>query len=844
MSDSTISLSADTTALMNSLNSVIEEISQVKDAVSTNTKAMGDSFEASARQAAQANDSIIQSTSGIGEQISEQTKVVKDFGAEQSKVAKEITKALNSQNNQQKDTNTTLTEQKKLMESQEAEIKKVTKAVEEQTSVVAKNGSKWKMVLQGFAIKLASETVDMFKKVIATGLDASRVYEDMSAKLSPLVGDIETARATFWSLNGLEDETATATDKLAQAFIDLGNNGLNNSNEQLKTYATIAHGTGKDINALTSSVIAFSQGSYKALRQFGILAKDNGDSISLTYKGVTQEIAKNSNALDEYLRDIAKNNFDGVLEEKLNTVSAAAGRLDNAWGTFCTRIMQSDGGFGELLILGNDFLANTLNGISDWLNDPAIIEWFHNVTKLTKECFEGINIGLEELGENFESILDLVGLEMEKGTNDWKIFFTHFFEFAQIGLLELSQNVGELWDNTVGVLNAIGEGIGNALSGGDFTEGYYFSRRKTEKEAEQALQIYKSTIASIEREITESEKRIVSERKRIAEKFSLNPVGEGTQNGNGMSLGGAKTSTAKDRPDVIAEKEKADELLAIESDYLSQKQILEKEAADFIRSLNPLDEELFALQENYESKLTMLEQFHEAQLISEQTYLEAKDKLLEKHNSDSLLARQSRQTEELKRMEEPYQTMQGITRNMSDAFFDLSSGMEESSSSYKALFAVQKSFAVASATMDAVRAWISALNDPTAVTWPQKLANYASAIATTTSAIGQLSSVSMYDKGGQIGAGEFGIVGEYGPELIQGPASITSRRKTADLARSAMNSGDVIINLYESQEKAGTVDSSQEDEARIINIFVSDIRRCGDMSDAIQNTFNLKRIGA
>ena len=43
---------------------------------------------------------------------------------------------------------------------------------------------------------------------------------------------------------------------MAKAFVDLGNNGLTNSNEQLKTYATIAHGTGRDINTLTDAVIA------------------------------------------------------------------------------------------------------------------------------------------------------------------------------------------------------------------------------------------------------------------------------------------------------------------------------------------------------------------------------------------------------------------------------------------------------------------------------------------------------------------------------------------------------------------------------------------------------------
>ena len=349
MNDSTIRLSADTSAFSDSLSKIAEEMTAMKDAVSSSATAMGANFDASAKQAEATNAAIHgldESVKTVTDSIEAQTKTVTDLGSEQSRVTKEISKALNTQNSQQKDANTTLAEQKKIMQEQEAEIKKVTKAVDNQTGVLKKNTSGWKMLMTGFAIKFASEIVDGFKSIISTGLEASRVYEDMSARLSPLVGDLETARKTFWSLNGLEDETATATDKLAKAFVDLGNNGLTNSNEQIKTYATIAHGTGRDINTLTDAVIAFSQGSTKALRQFGITAKDNGDTISLTYKGSTTEIQKNSKALDEYLSNLARNNFDGVMEAKLNTVSAATGRLDNAWGTFCTRLMQSDGGFG------------------------------------------------------------------------------------------------------------------------------------------------------------------------------------------------------------------------------------------------------------------------------------------------------------------------------------------------------------------------------------------------------------------------------------------------------------------------------------------------------------------
>lgn len=907
MNDSTIRLSADTSALTDSLSKIAEEMTAMKDAVSSSAAAMGANLDASAKQAEATNAAIHgldESVKTVTDSIEAQTKTVTDLGTKQSKVTKEISKALETQNSQQKDANTTLAEQKKIMQEQETEIKKVTKAVDNQTGVLKKNASGWKMLMTGFAIKFASEIVDGFKSIISTGLEASRVYEDMSARLTPLVGDLETAQKTFWSLNGLEDETATATDKLAKAFVDLGNNGLTNSNEQLKTYATIAHGTGRDINTLTDAVIAFSQGSTKALRQFGITAKDNGDTISLTYKGSTTEIQKNSKALDEYLSNLARNNFDGVLETKLNTVSAATGRLDNAWGTFCTRLMQSDGGFGELIIMGNDFLANTLNGISEWLDDPAVIEWFHTLAKTVRETFEGIRTAWDSVKDFFSDTLELIGVEMKDGTGNWKLFFSNFFQFAQIGILELSQKVGKLWDNTVGYLNAVGEGIGSALSGGEFSRGLDAARAQTKREAEETAKIYKATIAGIEKEITESQNRIVAERQRLAEKYQNKPIGEGTQYDEGLRIGvnkdsgkgkgGGDSSKALEAKDTwtpyyeqileldirskgdleqlkweharklsefnaviaenarISETEKNNALLIIQQDYQRQRAEIKKSSMDFINSLNPEDEEIVRLQESYSRKLEMLEQYYNDRLISEENYLQEHAALMDQYTTDSTAAKQKKQSEDLKKMMEPYEKMADATISISDAFDDLSANMNESSGAYKALFAVQKSFAVASATMDAVQAWIKALNDPTAVTWPQKLANYASAVATTTAAISQLTSVSMHDKGGFIKPGELGIVGEYGPELIEGPASVTSRRKTADLARSALTAqestspsyANVVINLYESQDKAGTVETSEDDESRIINIFVSDIRRGGDMSAAIQKTFNLKRVGA
>ena len=287
----------------------------------------------------------------------------------------------------------------------------------------------------------------------------------------------------------------------------------------------------------------------------------------------------------------------------------------------------------------------------------------------------------------------------------------------------------------------------------------------------------------------------------------------------------------------VSEEEKNNALLLLTQDYLNKRAELEASAKEFLASLDSYEEEIFNIESENAEKLALLEQYHNDALISEEEYLIALNRLQEKYSGEKTKAETKRRSAEVEAMIQPYKVMSQATSSMSDAFQDLSEAMENSGNSYKALFAIQKGFAVASATMDAIQAWMKALNDPEAVTWYQRLANYASAVATTTSILSRLSSVTMHDTGGHITAGEYGIVGEYGPELVRGPATITSRRDTA-------SSGDVIVNLYEDSSRAGTVETSESDDQRIINVFVSDIRRGGDMANAIQNTYNLKRLGA
>ena len=100
-----------------------------------------------------------------------------------------------------------------------------------------------------------------------------------------------------------------------------------------------------------------------------------------------------------------------------------------------------------------------------------------------------------------------------------------------------------------------------------------------------------------------------------------------------------------------------------------------------------------------------------------------------------------------------------------------------------------------------------------------------------------------HDKGGYIPSGAIGLVGEIGPELVRGPATVTSRRETANMMNDNQNNGTVIVNLIEDKSRAGTTTDESTDEERIINIFVANIRQGGEIADSVESTYGLQRQG-
>ena len=760
------------------------------------------------------------------------------------------------------------TKYNKKLKAMKASTKQATKQLGQSFSSI---GTAWKAALATIAAGAISGAIA--KELKAT--------EAAVASFIGTTGGVAAAREQFEMLQQAARDTIQPFEALKAVTLDLRKNGIQATAEQLKTFSQIAYGTGQSLETVGRAFTATIQGRYKALNQLGIITKDNGNTLALTYKGVTTEIEKNSEALGKYFEKIGREN-EGVLEYLQGGLTGAMNQLENAWGDFYRALAES--GLGKLISDAVRTAADALDGLTAWINSnrPYFQEFFSQIGRAFSDIVGVIksatSAGLRYIAGFFSDGED----EAEGAISNIGFFLSNFFNFARKGFLEyIAKPAAVAWEAIKGSFNSASEYLATLAYTGSFdaaADAYSDGVQDMADNIAETSRIYDKAIQFQVDEIDKSRKRLIDKLNEKPDEGATVTMPRIEFGKLGGTAGGRKqaedtwaqyfarvlqlqrngyTEAQKLRAEhndaleellaeyqasaTATEEDLANARAVIDADYMRKYKALTEEAQAFLRGIRDDDSE--ALQVKYQEDLERLEQYHEEQLISEAEFLQARDKLRQDFDKASAKLRSEKNDfltpEDLERM----QVFQDGLTSLSDAFGNLTEGMSASSSAYRAMFAIQKAFAIASATANAIVAWSKALTE--GATWYESLANYASAISITTGILGQLRGLTMHDKGGRIPAGGLGIVGEYGPELIEGPANVTSRKQTADLARQAVNGGNVTVNLYENAEKAGQVEQTNGlDGDRIINIFVSNIRKGGQIARTLESTYQVRRFGA
>ena len=188
-----------------------------------------------------------------------------------------------------------------------------------------------------------------------------------------------------------------------------------------------------------------------------------------------------------------------------------------------------------------------------------------------------------------------------------------------------------------------------------------------------------------------------------------------------------------------------------------------------------------------------------------------------------------------------------MANGISGYFETMKNAFSEGSAGYKTMFVLQKSFAIASATLSMIQGAMEAWK----LGFPAGLIAGAGVLAQGANLIALLRGTNFsgahYD-GSPKPAGMWGTVSERGAEMVNGAivygaADIKSAEETDRLINRGKQSAavSVSVNLYEDAAKAGQV--QQSDNGDVINIFVSNIRKGGQAAQVLQSSYGLKRVG-
>lgn len=195
--------------------------------------------------------------------------------------------------------------------------------------VTQKNMSKIGSAIKGIVPAIAAVTSASagFDKL----LSSQRQFDVLNAGLVTATGSADAAADAFESLQGFASKTPYDLAQTTEAFTKLVNLGLTPSERALTAYGNTAAAVGKDMSQLVEAVADATTGEFERLKEFGIKAKQEGDKVSLTFRGVTTNIGNNAKEIESYLISIGEKEFGGAMERRMQSLDGMISNLGDEW---------------------------------------------------------------------------------------------------------------------------------------------------------------------------------------------------------------------------------------------------------------------------------------------------------------------------------------------------------------------------------------------------------------------------------------------------------------------------------------------------------------------------------
>lgn len=649
-------------------------------------------------------------------------------------------------------------------------------------------------------------------------VETNRDFEKLRAGLVTATGSTQNMEVAWASLMKYAKDTPYGIQQVTESFTKLVNYGLTPSMEALTSYGDTASAMSKSLDQMIEAVADAATGEFERLKEFGIRAKNNGDTITFMFRGVATTVKNSSTEIEQYLINLGKTNFGGGMARQMATLDGAIANMSDTWDQF--KYNLSDGAFAETASGSINFVTNALTELNLQMESGAM------------------ESNLDAWGVAWSGWRDTISTTTDDVVNLWNEMFNDMDGTNQSGIDAMSSYMSHFPSEMLKYLKtatayvngfamdmkAYGSAIADYLNPLNWDTGAVTKNLQAQLAANQKY--ISDSVGDAEQQATytqtmqdifgEAALRKANQRRKEdeqSEKQHQDKLAQFRQNGGDSSNSKAKKpkKAGKSDADRLAERNQGqfDQLVedllseeeAINESYRKRVEIIRKnteEGSSLQKELidRAADQRAKDLEAQRKQGLAQVEQIR-MDLLSEEdalteSYNKRRDIIMEnekitgEQRTALMAALEERYTEQqqalmLNQVATMSNYMQSSLATMTGA---LSQYASESNTVYKMLFAAQKAAAIPSMIVSTEEGATKALQlgpiaGPVAAGAIRAL-GYASIATVAGQAI-----AGMFDQGGLIPAGKSGIVGEFGPELVNGPAIVTSRKATMDKVNSA-----------------------------------------------------------
>jgi hypothetical protein len=200
-------------------------------------------------------------------------------------------------------------------------------------------------------------------EALGKAVEVQRQFDVLNAGLITATGSSAKAAVAFEALQRFAAQTPYSLDQAVEGFTKLVNLGLTPSEAALHSYGNTAAAMGKDLNQMIEAVADAATGEFERLKEFGITSSQQGDKVSLTFRGVTTTIGKNAKAIEGYLLNLGNTDFAGAMDQRAKTLDGAISNLGDTWDA--TFRLINERGLGKLMEEAVGVAADALQDLND-----------------------------------------------------------------------------------------------------------------------------------------------------------------------------------------------------------------------------------------------------------------------------------------------------------------------------------------------------------------------------------------------------------------------------------------------------------------------------------------------